>query len=84
MSDFPALMQDLKKKGILNYDDVLIKTKAGQFIDTDMYMVDKANLAQCNIRDVTQRKKAESDFEFINKPVTSKDLLKKVREILDR
>jgi PAS domain S-box-containing protein len=58
MSDFPAIMQSLSRSGILNYDDVQVKTKSGQYIDTDIYMVDRARLAQCNIRDVTERKRA--------------------------
>ena len=59
MSDFPAIMQTLNKNGIINYDDVEVKTKSGHYIDTDIYMVDRAKLAQCNIRDVTERKQAE-------------------------
>ncbi|MGD0340072.1 MAG: PAS domain S-box protein, partial [Bacteroidota bacterium] len=59
MSDFPTIMQALNKSGIINYDDVPVKTKSGQYIDTDIYMVDRARLAQCNIRDVTERKRAE-------------------------
>ena len=59
MSDFPALMKDLDKCGVLNYDDVQVKTRSGQTIDTDIYMVDKAALAQCNIRDISERKLAE-------------------------
>ena len=58
MSDFPAIMQALNKSGILNYDDVPVKTRSGQYIDTDIYMVDRAKLAQCNIRDVSERKRA--------------------------
>ena len=30
MSDFPAIMRDLNKSGILNYEDVQVKTKSGQ------------------------------------------------------
>jgi len=59
MSDFPAIMQALNKNGILNYEDVPVKTKSGQYLETDIYMVDRAKLAQCNIRDVTERKRAE-------------------------
>jgi PAS domain S-box-containing protein len=59
MSDFQTIMQALNKSGIINYDDVPVKTKSGQYIYTDIYMVDRARLAQCNIRDVTERKKAE-------------------------
>ena len=62
MSDFPTIMQTLNKSGIINYDDVQVKTKSGQYIDTDIYMVDRARLAQCNIRDVTERKKLEEQL----------------------
>jgi signal transduction histidine kinase len=52
-------MQTLDKRGIIYYDDVSVKTRDGQYIDTDIYMVDRARLVQCNIRDVTERKRAE-------------------------
>lgn len=58
MSDFPVIMQSLKMSGILNYDDVEVKTRSGHSISTDIYLVDRASLAQCNIRDVTERKRA--------------------------
>jgi PAS domain S-box-containing protein len=56
--DFSTTMQALDRNGILNYEDVPVKTRSGQDIYTDIYMVDRAKLAQCNIRDVTERKKA--------------------------
>ena len=62
MSDFPAIMQTLGRSGIINYDNVPVKTKHGQSIDTDIYMVDRARLAQCNIREVTERKKLEEQL----------------------
>jgi PAS domain S-box-containing protein len=62
MSDFPTIMKALNKSGIINYDDVPVKTKSGQYIDTDIYIVDRARLAQCNIRDVTERKKLEKQI----------------------
>ena len=65
MSDFPAIMQSLSRGGILNYDDVQVKTKSGHYIDTDIYMVDRASLAQCNIRDVTERKQEEKEKQTL-------------------
>lgn len=58
-ADFPAVMAALEVSGILNYDDVQVRTRSGETIATDIYMVDRATLAQCNIRDVSQRKRAE-------------------------
>jgi PAS domain S-box-containing protein len=59
MGDFQTTMQILNKIGIINYNDVPVKTKSGQHIDTDIYLVDRARLVQCNIRDITERKQAE-------------------------
>jgi len=66
MDDFQTTMQALKKSGILNYDDIPVKTKSGQYIDTDIYLVDRARLVQCNIRDISDRKKAEKEIRKIN------------------
>ena len=59
MGDFQTTMQNLNKNGIINYDNVPVKTKSGQHIDTDIYLVDKTKVVQCNIRDITDRKRAE-------------------------
>jgi PAS domain S-box-containing protein len=55
------LLQRLDKDGIIHFDDIPVKTNDGYTIDTDIYMVDKTSLIQCNIRDITERKKAEAD-----------------------
>ncbi len=59
LGDFQTAMQDLNRSGMIKYDDVPAKTKSGQHIDTDIYLVDRARLVQCNIRDITERKRAE-------------------------
>jgi PAS domain S-box-containing protein len=56
-------MQHLNISGIINYDDVPVKTKSGQHIDTDIYLVDRARLVQCNIRDITEHKQAEEALQ---------------------
>ncbi|WP_319405319.1 PAS domain S-box protein [uncultured Desulfosarcina sp.] len=53
------LMQKLKSDGIMHYKDAPVKKKTGQVFDTDIYFVDKTNLIQCNIRDITERKRME-------------------------
>ena len=62
MTDFPALMQDLRGSGILNYQDVPVKTRSGKDIFTDIYLVDRASLAQCNIRDISKKKQTDEDL----------------------
>jgi PAS domain S-box-containing protein/putative nucleotidyltransferase with HDIG domain len=59
LDDFPTTMQNLNKTGIINYRNVKVKTKSGQNIDTEIYLVDRAKLVQCNIRDITERKRAQ-------------------------
>ena len=56
---FKEIMQTLNKDGIIHFKDTPIKKKSGQVIDTDIYAVDKASLIQCNIRDITEHKKAD-------------------------
>ena len=57
--DFQEIMHTMDRSGIIYYDDVPIKTKAGQTFYVDIYLVDRARLVQCNIRDITERKQAE-------------------------
>jgi PAS domain S-box-containing protein len=67
MSDFPKIMQTLDRNGIINYTDVQVKTKAWRNIYTDIYLVDRAKLAQCNIREATDRKKLEEQLRHSQK-----------------
>jgi PAS domain S-box-containing protein len=62
-SDFPAIIASLDRNGILNYENVSVKTRDGRNFVADIYMVDRAKLAQCNIRDVSERKLAEKILE---------------------
>ncbi len=53
------VIQMLNKVGVINYKDVSVQAKAGQVVDTDIYMVDRASLIQCNIRDISDSKQTE-------------------------
>jgi PAS domain S-box-containing protein len=85
MGHFQATIQILNKSGISNYNDVPVKTKSGRYIDTDIYLVDRARVVQCNIRDITEHKQAEEEllenekkyrelFDFLPIPVYEMDL----------
>jgi signal transduction histidine kinase len=59
IDDIKQMILALNKRGIIYDEDIPIKTKAGQTIYSDIYLVDRARLVQCNIRDTTERKLAE-------------------------
>ena len=52
------VIETLNREGIINYKDVPVHSKDGKVIDTDIYMVDKTRLIQCNVRDITKQKKS--------------------------
>ena len=55
-NDFLAMMLNLKAEGVVHYLDTQVKTKHGQDINADVFLVDKTKVLQCNIRDITERK----------------------------
>ena len=54
------ILQTLETDGIFHYKDALVQTNTGPLIDTDIYMVDKTRLIQCNVRNITERKQMEA------------------------
>jgi PAS domain S-box-containing protein len=44
---------------VIRYEDTPVKTKKGPSINAEVFLVDKAKVIQCNIRDITKRKEAE-------------------------
>jgi PAS domain S-box-containing protein len=49
----------LERDGVIHYDDTQVITKEGLSINTEVFLVDKAKVIQCNIRNITERKEAE-------------------------
>jgi len=67
IGNYTEVMQALDNNGIIHYRESSIRKKSGQEVDTDIYMVDKATLVQCNIRDITERKKMTEDLSTVKK-----------------
>ena len=59
VDDIKMILQELDKNSIIYYDNVLVQTKVGQTFYADIYMVDRARLIQCNIRNISARKAAQ-------------------------
>jgi len=58
-----AAFLDLQTKGYIRYEDLQLETKDGRSIDVEfvsnVYLVNHTKIIQCNIRDITQRRRAE-------------------------
>jgi PAS domain S-box-containing protein len=62
ISDFQAMLHQLDLRGILNYRDKTITTRAGQSVNADIYLVNRSSVVQCNIRDTSERKRTENEL----------------------
>ncbi|HAS04363.1 MAG TPA: hypothetical protein DCR71_01145, partial [Dehalococcoidia bacterium] len=58
-----ANFEELRQKGRIRYEDLPLRTHDGRQVDVEfvsnVYEVDHSKVIQCNIRDITERKKAE-------------------------
>lgn len=60
----------LKQKEYIRYEDMPLETADGRRIDVEfvsnVYLVDHCKVIQCNIRDITERKKAGDEIRKLN------------------
>ncbi len=58
-----AAFRELQEKGYIRYEDLPLQTKDGRHIDVEfvsnVYAVNQQKIIQCNIRDITDRTRAE-------------------------
>ena len=58
-----AAYRELREKGYIRYDHLPLKTKGGREVEVEfvsnIYSVDDRQVAQCNIRDITERSRLE-------------------------
>ena len=56
----------LQKNEYIRYEDLPLKAKDGRLVEVEfvsnVYLVDKEKVIQCNIRDITERKKAKAEL----------------------
>ena len=62
-----AAFSELQTRGYVRYEGLPLQTKDGQLIDmefvSNVYMVNHHKVIQCNIRDITDRKRAEEALQ---------------------
>jgi diguanylate cyclase (GGDEF)-like protein/PAS domain S-box-containing protein len=70
-----AAFSKLQTKGYIRYEDLPIETKDGRDIEVEfvsnVYLVNGKKVIQCNIRDITDRKRMEEEI----KKLATKDIL---------
>ena len=75
-----AAVAELQRKGYIRYEDLPLKTKAGKTIDVEfvsnVYTEGTHSVIQCNIRDISQRKRLESDLAHRNSELAAADAAK--------
>jgi PAS domain S-box-containing protein len=62
--------EELQRAGYVRYEDLPLQTRGGQHVDVEfvsnVYAVDHTSVAQCNIRDITARRRAEKEIHRLN------------------
>ena len=61
--DFSETLSRLEKDGVIHYEDVPVNAKNGSRINAEVFLVDKAKVMQCNIRDITESKKVQDEIK---------------------
>ncbi len=80
-----AEFSKLQRKKYVRYEDLPLQARDGRKIEVEfvsnIYMVDKGKVIQCNIRDITDRKKAENDLaEMMNQQLKDETADRKERD----
>lgn len=78
-----AAFEELQRNGYARYENLPLKAKDGRAIAVEfvsnVYLVNHNEVIQCNIRDITERKKAEEERERLI--LELRDALSKVRTL---
>jgi PAS domain S-box-containing protein len=64
---FRQISIELEKQGVVGLVETTIPTSQGGDYPADITIMDRSEVIQCNIRDVTERKKAEDELILANK-----------------
>lgn len=59
---YQKIFEKLNETGFVFFSDIAVESQTGQSYDTDIYLVDRATQVQCNVRDITSRKRAEKEL----------------------
>ncbi len=70
MESNQSMLERLQRDGYVRYEDLPLETRDGRHIAVEfvsnVYEAGDCNVIQCNIRDITERKKAEGEIRRLN------------------
>ncbi|MDD5194562.1 MAG: PAS domain S-box protein [Candidatus Omnitrophica bacterium] len=93
---FQEAVSKLEKDGVIHYEDIPVKTKKGLSINSVVFLVDRAKVMQCNIRDATESKKMQDELKermkdmerfskfAVDRELKMEELEKKVKELEEK
>ena len=58
-ADFKKVYTQLNNIGFAQYTDILIETNRGTYVNAEVYFTNESKEIQCNVRDITERKREE-------------------------
>jgi PAS domain S-box-containing protein len=65
-----AMLEHLQEQGYVRYEDLPLETRDGRHIAVEfvsnVYQAGDRNVIQCNIRDITERKRAQEQIRVLN------------------
>ena len=61
--DYQETLSSLERDGVVHYEEVIIKSKQGRIITAEVFLVDRAKVVQCNIRDITKSKRIQEELK---------------------
>lgn len=64
-NDFQEVLSILERDGVFSYEYIVLKSKEGVGIDSEIFLVDKASVMQCNIRNITEHRKIQESLRNI-------------------
>jgi PAS domain S-box-containing protein len=68
---YEKIHETLNEIGFVFFSDVVVESQNGDRFDTEIYLVDRAIQVQCNVRDITSRKKTERELFRSNEELKS-------------
>lgn len=81
--EFQNVLSNLKDFGFVYFDYFQARTKEAKAIDAEIYLVNRTKLIQCNVRDITERKKMENELRVYRENL-EETVKEKTKELVAR